>query len=467
MMDFMGTAPPRRIDDDRDVMSMLADWPRDEPVAMLSSARRDSDWSRWSLLCSPKGHLRVDTASQRVHWSGPTRPPIDLPASSDDPLGLIQSLLDHTASSAGPELPFDRGWLAALSYELGTNIEPTARHRSRTGTWPMFDLLWCPAGLAFDHEHDRWWSFGNAEAPARASTRPSDGVRCSPPRSVPGEPEYIDHIQQVRDYIHEGDVFQANLARRLHASIEGDLRSMTLNALDSAGPMYGLYMELPDGNGDDRAILSLSPELYLQVDGVDDGRRVVTRPIKGTSAADRDPSELESSSKDAAELHMIVDLMRNDLGRVCEVGTVGVRHGRRIESHPTVHHGVGEVEGMLRPETTMADLLRATFPPGSVTGAPKIRAMQIIDELEPEPRGPYCGGLGWLTARTARLSVGIRTMAMTGRFTRGFRQFEGEVVYGTGGGIVSDSRPREEFEETCHKAAVFEAALGLSEPTSG
>ena len=467
MMVFMGNEPPRRIDDDRDVMSMLGDWPRNEPLAMLSSARRDSHWSRWSLLCTPRGHLRVDTTSQRVHWSGPTSPPIELPSTTEDPLALIQSLLDHTDSTTGPELPFNEGWLAALSYELGTNIEPTARHRTRTGPWPMFDLLWCPAGLAFDHEHARWWSFGNAEAPPRSSTPPSDDLRCSTPHSIPSETEFIDHIQRVRDYIHDGDVFQANLARRLHASVEGDLRSMTVNALNTAGPMYGLYMELPDENGLDRAILSLSPELYLQVDAVDEGRRVVTRPIKGTSAADRDPSELESSTKDAAELHMIVDLMRNDLGRVCEVGSVGVPHGRTIESHPTVHHGVGEVRGMLRPDTTMAELIQATFPPGSVTGAPKIRAMQIIDELEPEPRGPYCGGLGWLTAESARLSVGIRTMAMSGQFKNGFEHFQGDVVYGTGGGIVSDSHPRDEFEETCHKAAVFEAAMGLSDPTSG
>jgi len=464
-MDFMETAP-RRIDDGRDAMALLADWPRDRPLAMLSSAQRGSRWSRWSVLATPAGQLRIDTGTQRVHWSGACPPPLELPATTDDPLGLVQSLLDSTAADAHADLPFHGGWIAAFAYELGAVLEPAARHRERTGNWPVLDLLWCPTGLALDHERNQWWSFGGAEPPAPGAADAGGELRCSSPRSVPEEAAYVEQVRRVRDYIHDGDVFQVNLARRLHATLDGDLRSMAASALLDAGAMYGLYVELPGDDGD-RAILSLSPELYLQVDAVDGSNRVITRPIKGTRPADRDPKELESSAKDAAELHMIVDLMRNDLGRVCEVGSVNVRHSRRIESHPTVHHGVAEVHGVLRADTTMADLLRATFPPGSITGAPKIRAMQIIDELEPEPRGPYCGGLGWMSAGTARLSVGIRTMAMTGRFHDGFDRFEGEVVYGTGGGIVSDSRPRDEFEETCHKAAVFEAALGLDALVSG
>ena len=424
------------------------------------------------MLCSPAGRLRIDAGTLQVHWSGPAEAPCTLPSTCQDPLALLQELLDTgTPEARGPgDVPFQGGWLVACAYELGAVIEPGARHDAHRvdSNWPLLDMLWCPSGLVLDHVGDQWWSFGGAEMPPTDDRSIDPDPQCSTPVSRPARATYVQQVQQVRELIHAGDVFQVNLARRLQSSIDVSPRSMAARSLLEAGASYGLYMELPGGTGtDDRAILSLSPELFLQVDPIDGTRRVVTRPIKGTRPADRDPAELEASSKDAAELHMIVDLMRNDLGRVCELGSVQVVHQRHIETHPTVHHGVGEVHGTLRATATMADLLRATFPPGSITGAPKIRAMQIIEELETEPRGPYCGGLGWITRDHARLSVGIRTMALSGTFRDGFDRFQGEVVYGTGGGIVSDSCPREEFEETCHKAAVFESALGRGAPVSG
>jgi para-aminobenzoate synthetase component 1 len=158
---------------------------------------------------------------------------------------------------------------------------------------------------------------------------------------------------------------------------------------------------------------------------------------------------------------MIVDLMRNDLGRVCEPGTVSVPRGRRIESHPTVHHGVGEVTGTLRSEVGPAALLRAAFPPGSVTGAPKIRAMQIIEALEPVVRGPYCGAVGFLSpGGRLTLNVAIRTIAMSGqRSDEDWGRLEGVLDYGVGGGIVADSSPEAEYRETRDKAAILQRVL--------
>jgi para-aminobenzoate synthetase component 1 len=162
---------------------------------------------------------------------------------------------------------------------------------------------------------------------------------------------------------------------------------------------------------------------------------------------------LRASPKDEAELNMIVDLERNDLGRVCRTGTVRVTQPRMIEKHPTVYHGVATVEGVLRPEVTLVDLLRATFPGGSVTGAPKIRAMQIIDELEPVRRGPYCGAIGYLAADgTMEFSVAIRTMTMLS---------DGIVHVPVGGGIVAESDPSAEYEETLVKARATLQALGV------
>ncbi len=168
--------------------------------------------------------------------------------------------------------------------------------------------------------------------------------------------------------------------------------------------------------------------------------------------------ELRDSIKDQAELNMIVDLERNDLGRVCEIGSVKVTEPRTIEAHPTVYHGVATVEGDLREDVTFVDLLRATFPGGSVTGAPKIRAMQIIEELEPVRRGPYCGAVGYLSADgRIEFNVAIRTMVVKA----------GLAYVSVGGGIVADSDPAAEYEETLVKARAMFAALGVSAAWQG
>jgi len=183
---------------------------------------------------------------------------------------------------------------------------------------------------------------------------------------------------------------------------------------------------------------------------------VMTRPIKGTRprAAGMDLA-LRESAKDQAELNMIIDLERNDLGRICEIGSVHVSQPRTIEAHPTVYHGAATVEGTLRDDVTLVDLLRATFPGGSVTGAPKIRAMEIIDELEPTRRGPYCGAIGYLApGGFVEFNIAIRTMIVR----------DGLVHIPVGGGIVADSDPAAEYEETLVKAKAMFTALGMVLP---
>ncbi|MEO0515280.1 MAG: chorismate-binding protein, partial [Planctomycetota bacterium] len=169
-----------------------------------------------------------------------------------------------------------------------------------------------------------------------------------------------------------------------------------------------------------------------------------------------DPDELRDAEKDAAELNMIIDLLRNDLGRVCDYGSVRVTQPRTVESHPTVHHGVATVTGRLHVERSLRHLLRATFPGGSITGAPKVRAMQIIDELEPVARGPYCGAIGYAqleptAATTARLSIAIRTLLID--------REAGRLNFSVGGGIVADSDPAAEYDETLDKAEAMLRAL--------
>ena len=255
-------------------------------------------------------------------------------------------------------------------------------------------------------------------------------------------------VRRAIEYIHAGDCYQVNLAQRLlHAAALPPLELYARLRRCNPAPFAG-YFDLGDF-----VVASASPERFLRVQG----REVETRPIKGTRPRGNTPdddraraAELLASGKDRAENIMIVDLLRNDLGRVCEYGSVRVPAVCRLESFRTVHHLVSEVRGRLRPDMTPIDLLRAAFPGGSVTGAPKVRAMEIIAELEQTARGPYCGSLGYL---------GFDGAADTSILIRTFTAGRGWLQFPVGGGIVADSIPEREYEETWHKAEGLLRAL--------
>jgi len=277
--------------------------------------------------------------------------------------------------------------------------------------------------------------------------------------SEPGEAGYRRMVARALEYIAAGDVYQVNLTRRLRAPFEGDARSMFTSAARAMGAWYAGFVEIPG----ESAAISFSPEALLHYQAA--SRRVVTRPIKGTQPAASPPDALLASEKDAAELAMIVDLMRNDLGRVCKLGSVRVEEARALELHggrgaiasSAVRHAVATIAGRLAPGRDIADLIGAAFPAGSVTGAPKIRAMQIIEELEPVPRGWYCGSLGYCSdAGDACLNVAIRSGALS--------PVGGTLDYHIGAGIVADSDPVGEWRETCDKAAGFLRAVRAGRP---
>lgn len=273
--------------------------------------------------------------------------------------------------------------------------------------------------------------------------------------------QYIAGVRRVIEYIRAGDAYQVNLAHRLNATFSGSSRHLFADLAETAQPWHGGYFE-----GDRYALASVSPELFLDAN-LQTGE-VRTRPMKGTRAytATTDAAarlDLDESKKDRAELAMIVDLMRNDLGRVCELGSVRVEQQRRIEKHASgVFQSTATIAGKLRGGTTLFDLLRATFPPGSVTGAPKIRAMQIINELEPVRRGPYCGSMIWIgDDGRVQANVMIRTALLAqARSTLGSGQSRGsftnaQLDYFVGAGIVADSDPEAEWQETLDKATAF------------
>jgi para-aminobenzoate synthetase component 1 len=259
---------------------------------------------------------------------------------------------------------------------------------------------------------------------------------------------YLATVLRAIEYIHAGDCFQVNIAQRLLYPARTPTLELYLRLRERNPATFAGYFNLGDYQ-----IASASPERFLRVQG----EAVETRPIKGTRPRGPTPdedqariAELLRSEKDRAENIMIVDLLRNDLGRVCRYGSVKVEAVCRVETFPFVHHLVSEVRGRLREGQGPVDLLRAAFPGGSVTGAPKIRAMEIIAELEPTARGPYCGCLGYIGFdRTMDTNILIRTC--TGG--RGWVQFP------VGGGIVADSVPEREYEETWHKAEGILRAL--------
>jgi para-aminobenzoate synthetase component 1 len=261
-------------------------------------------------------------------------------------------------------------------------------------------------------------------------------------------PEFIAAVDRAQRYIRAGDIYQVNLSHRLATQCE--LTGWQLfHALSTVSPApFAAYLDCGDFQ-----IASSSPEQFLRLSG----GQIVTRPIKGTRPRDADPTrdaqlayELQTSPKELAELVMITDLLRNDLGRVCEYGTVQVTELARLEKFAQVQHLVSTVEGRLRADVTHFAAFASCFPGGSITGAPKFRAMEIIDELEPISRGPYCGAIGYLGFnRESQLSIAIRTAICR----------QGTAYFNVGAGIVADSNAEAEYEETLAKGRGFLGAL--------
>lgn len=351
----------------------------------------------------------------------------------------------------------------------------TARPGSPTLTATLDTALPTLLQLERETHHARWAGFLNYDLGRCFETLPAAArddlelpmlafSRCDPltkpvttagsfttvGRAVPNfsRADYEQAVRHCIDYIRAGDVFQVNLSQRFTLPVRGSAWSIYQRLCERFPARYGAYLDFGDFQ-----LLSNSPELFLRVTHLPDGRRkIVNRPIKGTRPhAPGMHDKLLHSEKDKAELAMIVDLQRNDLGRICEIGSVRVAEPRTIETHPTVLHGVATIEGILRADVTLTDILRATFPCGSVTGCPKIRAMQIIDELEPVRRGAYCGAIGWIGGGEMELAVAIRTMTVKHQL----------VHIPVGGGIVADSSPAAEYDETLVKAQAMFAALGV------
>jgi para-aminobenzoate synthetase component 1 len=464
-------------------------------VIFLDSAAPDGERGRYSYLAAQPFELIIGRGE---------RSSILRPASGElgersyrlveerrgAPFALVAERLEPWAA---PEIegfpPFQGGAAGLFGYGLSRTLESLPPPRYDEFEAPDLALGLYDRVLAFDHVAGRSYLFSSGfpapagearkraaaagalelrklldgrrpapPAPPAASPRPLSRAELAPHWPLPGQERlfsnfersgYMAAVARAIEYIHAGDIFQVNLSQRLlapqsSAPLEFYLRLRAANPAPFAG-----YFDMGE-----MVIASSSPEQFLSLAGDE----VVTRPIKGTRSrgysAEEDSfrrDELRESAKDRAENVMIVDLLRNDLSRVCRPQTVTVPRLFELERHPTVHHLVSEVRGRLRPGCGALDLLAASFPGGSVTGAPKVRAEEIIAELEPTARGAYCGSLAWIAFGGGMgSSILIRTVTIG----RGWLQFP------AGGGIVADSRPAIEYQETLDKAAGMARALG-------
>ena len=403
---------------------------------------------RYSLMsAAPQGQLV--SRHGRTRWL-PGAGGREQDLGSGDPLALLQSYLGPPVAASGP---FAGGAIGYFSYELGRRLQGQAPGDAGMPEMAVGLYDWA---LVLDHRHRRAWLAGDPPPgladwlSAGPAQTPGAWWPAGEARATPDRASYDRAFRRVRDYLHAGDCYQVNLARRLQAPFDGDPLGVYADFREAAGGPFAAYLELAGG-----PILSGSPERFLELrDGW-----VKTAPIKGTRPRAADPctdaarrDELLASAKDRAENLMIVDLLRNDLGRACRTGSVSVPRLFALESFVTVHHMVSTVVGRLRADRVATDLLRDCLPGGSITGAPKYRAMEIIDELEGEPRGIYCGSIGYL-GRDGAMDTSIAIRTMTAR--------DGVLDYRAGGGLVADSECAAEFDETESKAAAFRRLLAV------
>ena len=445
----------------------LAETLRAEPGLVLLRSRLNGRYS--FIAARPFLRLRaygsrcelLDASGQQVLYGNPWH--------------ILETLIARFELLDAFDFPFPLGGCFGYwGYELKNFVEPKLQQRA-VNDLELPDLLlgFYDSLLVIDHQLARAWvvSTGLQADGSRGANVCEDALEfwnqtvTRPAEFRPGEfhaarleanlsrHDFVEKVRKAQQYICAGDIYQVNLAQRLEVAT--DLTGWELfQRLNEISPApYSAFID-----GGDFQLVSSSPELFMRISG----QHIVTRPIKGTRPRSADPIrdaqltyELQTSAKEISELVMITDLLRNDLGRVCEFGSVQVPDLLRLERYAQVQHLVSTVEGRLRSGVTHSAALASCFPGGSVTGAPKIRAMEIIDELEPVARGPYTGCLGYLGFnRESQLSITIRTAICK----------DGAAYFYTGAGIVADSDPEAEYEETLAKAQGFRQALMSEQP---
>ncbi len=433
--------------------SVLFEHLADRPWCLfLDSGRPARQQGRYDILLSDP-YLTLTTRGQTTEICDVDSQQL----SSEDPFAILSHYLAQHSEQSG-DLPFTGGAAGYFAYDLGHRLESLPDTTVTDITMPEMAIGFYDAALIVDHETQQSWLVCGERQQANnpfwelmsGLAVSGQKLACATEREFRttsevqadiSREEYAQGFERIQDYIQEGDCYQVNYTQRFSAGFAGDSWAayQTLRRINPAP--FSAYMKIPEG-----AILSSSPERFLKLDR----GQVETKPIKGTRPRMDDPKadqamieELSNSLKDRAENVMIVDLLRNDLGKSCIPGSVRVPELFAIESFATVHHLVSTVTGELDPKHSVVDLLRGGFPGGSITGAPKLRAMEIIEELEVHKRSIYCGSLGYIGFdRQMDTNIAIRTLLVN----------EGKMHCWAGGGIVRDSVMAEEYQECLDKA---------------
>jgi anthranilate synthase component I len=446
----------RALDPGTDLLALHRVAPARYPV-LLESAAHGTAHGRWDLL------LAADGGCLRLEQDGRVRDQAGAEVGDDFLAALDAAWRELRLPREEPRWPFRGGWALLLGYELAAQVEPVLRLPAAPGAVPVALALRCPAAVLRDRATGECVAVAETAHAALLDAIASDLQVAGalpplpawrPPTSLDEDPpeRYLAGVERVRDYLAAGDVFQVNLSRGWRARFAlapGPGALFQRLRSHNPAPFAGLFA------GDGWAVASASPERLVTVRG----DLVETRPIAGTRPrlpGDDEAArigELVGHPKERAEHVMLIDLERNDLGRVCQPGSVEVDELMTVESYAHVHHIVSNVRGRLRPGTTPGAVIRATFPGGTITGCPKVRCMQIIAELEGVGRGAYTGAMGWLN-RDGDLDLNILIRSA---------ELEGDALrFRTGAGIVIDSDPRRELDETRAKARGMLRALGMA-----
>ncbi|MCF7955287.1 MAG: anthranilate synthase component I family protein [Phycisphaerae bacterium] len=422
------------------------------------------------------GNEGACTGNRFSVWAGDPLEVFEVGGDEGDVFGKLKGALGkYSVDTSECELPegmFCCGWIGYFSYDLGRCIEKVPVTAADDLGLPLIRLCFYDAAVCYDHSEKVWYAVAIDDGgdgmgkinrlcgllEEAKNTRVDKlnagdlhGVDVSDLRCNVSREYYMEALAKTREYIYDGEVYQINFSQRFDCDFSADAIRLFHWQNEFNPSPYAAFI-----SAGDHAIVSASPEMYITIAG----DKISTKPIKGTRRRyvecaddginDANFVELVESEKDQAELNMIIDLERNDLTRICKYGTIKVAQARTIEAYPTVFHAVATVEGVLCRLYDFCDILRAMFPGGSITGAPKIRSMEIIDELEPTQRSVYTGSIGFIGVDgNVCLNIAIRTVIIKG----------GKAYVQTGGGIVADSVAEDEWEETITKARALLAGI--------
>jgi len=443
--------------------NILAGSESQNPI-FLDSSLKDSPLCKWSIVALDPEFVISHKKDKWIINIGKFGSDKDLNVSAFELMNSFYSLVRSKKTSQGKiaeEPPFKGGFAGYLSYDF--KFEKSNLDSQVPSEYPSARFGFYTSTYVYSHQTEELFIYSSDEASFEQMKKkisnivsdpctdeaPTNDFKISAPAPEIKKEKYLESVLKVKEHISRGDIYQANFSHKFSSEFKGSPLSLYFKLRESNPAPFSAFIQLHPS----LAVLSSSPERLFSVKK----NLIKSSPIKGTIARSPDPSRdkkniqtLLNSEKDEAELNMIIDLVRNDIGRISQYGSVKVKKKKELQSYQRVHHLVGTINGKLHEDTLPSDVFSALFPGGSITGTPKIRSMEILSQLESKERGPYTGSIGYLDNEgNMDFNIAIRTILINGN----------KVAYQVGGGIVADSDPEAEYEETLDKARAMAEAF--------